>query len=111
MTESMSIDEVHEWLEQMSNDSIYDGKRLAQPDEVANFKAGDGIEKAFLLVNVIRNRNISDDIEIVSGGREVIVDASEKYKFASAKGLDFRIVIGREGTDAVTERRDFCRKK
>ena len=36
MTEKMSVQEVYEWLEQMSNNSIYDNQRLAQPDEVAN---------------------------------------------------------------------------
>ncbi|MHC4639473.1 MAG: hypothetical protein ACYTBV_18550, partial [Planctomycetota bacterium] len=42
MTKSMSIDEVYNWLEKMNNNSIYDENRLAQPDEVANYKTGDG---------------------------------------------------------------------
>ncbi|MHC4567370.1 MAG: hypothetical protein ACYTE3_16625 [Planctomycetota bacterium] len=69
MTESMSLDEVHQWLGQMGNESIYDGKRLAQPDEVANFQRGDGIEKAFLLANVVRSRGLSEGFEIVRHGR------------------------------------------
>ena len=96
MTESMSVDEVHEWLEQMGNDSIYDGKRLAQPDEVANFRTGDGIEKAFLLANVIRDRDLSKGFEIVAKAGEVIVDVPGKYKFTSAKGLDSEVPIGPE---------------
>jgi len=39
-TKSMSVEQVYDWLEQIKNDSIYDGKRLAQPDEVANYKTG-----------------------------------------------------------------------
>ena len=49
----------------MRDISIYDGKRLAQPDEVANFQTGDGVEKAFLLANVIRERGLGEDIELV----------------------------------------------
>ncbi|MHC4426033.1 MAG: hypothetical protein ACYSYV_08060, partial [Planctomycetota bacterium] len=49
MASSMSVEQVYAWLGQMKNISIYDGKRLAQPDEVANYRTGDGLEKAFLL--------------------------------------------------------------
>ncbi len=39
------------------DESIYDGpERLAQPDEVWNFRRGDGFEKALLVADVIRNR-------------------------------------------------------
>ncbi|HNX34504.1 MAG TPA: hypothetical protein PKM57_07745 [Kiritimatiellia bacterium] len=38
-------------------ESIYDGPaRLAQPDEVWNFRRGDGFEKALLVANVVRSR-------------------------------------------------------
>ena len=55
-TKSMSIEEVYEWLNRMPDVSIYDGNRLAQPDELANYRTGDGLEKAFLLANVLRHR-------------------------------------------------------
>ena len=93
MTEKMSLDEVHGWLEQMGNLSIYDGKRLAQPDEVANSRTGDGIEKAFLLANVIRNRGCAEGIEIVAKKGAVIVRSQAEYAFVSVKGLDFRADI------------------
>jgi hypothetical protein len=39
------------------NESIYDGAaRLAQPDEVWNFRRGDGFEKALLVASVLRGR-------------------------------------------------------
>ncbi len=101
MTESMSIDQVYEWLGEMPDQSIYDGQRLAQPDEVANFRSGDGIEKAFLLANVIRDRDPSEGFEITARGSEVIVEVPNKYKFASAKSLDFRISIGLEEIGAA----------
>jgi hypothetical protein len=41
----------------LPGESIYDGEaRLAQPDEVWNFKRGDGLEKALLVANVARGR-------------------------------------------------------
>lgn len=96
-TASMSVDEVYAWLEKMKNDSIYDGKRLAQPDEVANYKTGDGLEKAFLLANVIRQRNPAQNIEIVSDKTGVILKGSNQYRFVSAKGLQKRVSIFADG--------------
>ncbi len=90
---SMSLDETYTWLEKMNNDSIYDGKRLAQPDELANYKTGDGLEKAFLLANVIRQRNPAQDIEIVSDKNGVILKGLGQYSFVSAKGLKKQIGI------------------
>jgi len=40
-----------------SSESIYDGAaRLAQPDEVWNFRRGDGFEKALMVANILRGR-------------------------------------------------------
>ena len=100
MTDSMSDDEVYAWLEQMNNTSIYDGKRLAQPDEVANYKTGDGLEKAFLLVNVIRQRNPEQGIEIIVDKNDVVVEGSGQYRFVSAKDLEKQIRIA--ATGAIT---------
>jgi hypothetical protein len=85
--ESMSPNEVYAWLEQMTNSSIYDGKRLAQPDELANYKTGDGLEKALLLANVIRHRNPEQDIEITVDNNEVTLKAKDEYRFISDKGF------------------------
>jgi hypothetical protein len=85
--ESMSPGEVHAWLEQMTNSSIYDGKRLAQPDELANYRTGDGLEKALLLANVIRHRYPEQDIEITVDNNEVILKAEDEYRFISDKGF------------------------
>jgi hypothetical protein len=111
MTESMSLDEVHEWLVEMRDQSIYDAQRLAQPDEVANFLTGDGIEKAFLFANVIRDRNMSEGFEIIANGTEVIVDVPGKYKFTSSKGLNVKVYIGSESTGSVVEQKEVYRKK
>ncbi len=93
MTESMSPEQVYQWLGQMRNLSIYDGKRLAQPDEVANFQTGDGLEKAFLLANVIRGRGLAKDIELLAEKDKVFLRAQDEYAFASGKGLAMKVRI------------------
>ena len=93
MAESMSIQEVYAWLEKMENNSIYDGNRLAQPDEVANYKTGDGLEKAFLLANIILAREPAGDIEIVVDGKHAVLRNQAEYRFLSAKNLEKQVNI------------------
>ncbi len=93
MADSMSLKEVYAWLEQMKNISIYDGKRLAQPDEVANYKTGDGLEKAFLLTNVIRQRDPEQDIKITVDNNDVVLKEKSEYRFVSDKGFEKQISI------------------
>jgi hypothetical protein len=103
MAESMSTDEVYAWLEQMGNASIYHGKRLAQPDEVANYKTGDGLETAFLLANVIRQRDPEQGIEIVADNSDVVVRGAGEFRFVSAKGLQKQIQISGTGDISITQ--------
>ena len=103
MADSMPLEQVLVWLNQMNNNSIYDGKRLAQPDEVANYKTGDGMEKAFLLANVIRQRNPAQSIEIISDKSTVVLKGPDQYSFASVKNLKKRVCISAEGTVAVED--------
>ena len=101
--ESMSLEETHTWLEQMKNVSIYDGKRLAQPDEVTNFKTGDGLEKAFLLANIISERNPEQDIEIITDKKQVILKGQNEYRFESSKNFEKRISISPDGKTIVSD--------
>jgi len=92
-TKSMSLDAVYNWLGQMKNDSIYDGKRLAQPDEVVNYKRGDGLEKAFLLAAVAYRRNHEQDVKMTVAKDNVILEVQRKYEFTSNKGLAKQVNI------------------
>jgi hypothetical protein len=94
MAGSMSPEQVYDWLGQMPDISIYDGGRLAQPDEVANYKTGDGLEKAFLLANIIHERNPAEDMEIVSENNDVLLKGQKEYRFTSTKGLIKKIRVG-----------------
>lgn len=95
-TEQMSAQQVYLWLQQMPNVSIYHGKRLAQPDEVANYRRADGIEKAFLLANVIHAGNPEQQITITVDNNDVILQADKDYRFASDKNLQKQITISPE---------------
>ena len=66
-----SIAEVFDILTDMPDQSIYDDKRLALPDEVWNFKRGDGIEKALLLADFILQKDISSTVSIEIENRKV----------------------------------------
>ena len=87
----------------MKNISIYDGRRLAQPDEVANYKTGDGLEKAFLLANVIHKRNPEQNIEIITDKNDVTLKGQNQYRFTSVKGLEKRVFISAAGVFSVVE--------
>ena len=83
-----SIGEAYQWLEQMANNSIYDGQRLSQPDEVVNFHTGDGVEKAILLANVIKNRHPEMQIEMIMKNNEVILKTDTQFRFKSNKNFN-----------------------
>jgi hypothetical protein len=79
-------DEICLELSGWPDQSIYEGNRLALPDEVVNYQRGDGIEKALTFRNVLQSRHISSIIE--QHGNEVFVKTEHhKYRFWSDKNL------------------------
>lgn len=93
-TKDMSAVQCFEWLSQMPNESIYDGQRLAQPDEVANYRTADGVEKAITLANILHARNSQSEISINIGKDKVTVDAGGQFEFKSSKQFQKSIAIG-----------------
>jgi hypothetical protein len=96
-TKSMSLDEVYDWLGHIPNTSIYDANRLAQPDELANYGTGDGLEKAFLLANVLRHRHPEQALRLEVDNRRVLLRGTQDYGFVSAKSLQARVDIEPDG--------------
>ena len=73
----------------MEGPSIYDGKRMAQPDEVWNYNRGDGLEKALCLMNVLKARFPHGSVSLKGDGRNIVVAHDKKeYGFVSEKGLE-----------------------
>jgi hypothetical protein len=86
--------EVYSMLKELPIDSIYDGNRLALPDEVWNFKRGDGIEKAFLLADFILHKDKSSSVSIKIDYKEVLLSAGlHDFHFISKKNLKKTIQI------------------
>jgi len=96
-----SVKEVYEHILTLPDESIYGSGRLAQPDEVWNFRRGDGIEKAFLLADVIVRKNPAAQIrmEIDREMVKMLCDG-DIYYFKSSKSLRKIIRIGQEGYES-----------
>lgn len=70
----LDINEIYNILNTFSSESIYNGEsRLALPDEVWNYKRGDGLEKAILFMNVLHNRYPQDEINITFENKSIVV--------------------------------------
>jgi hypothetical protein len=66
---SLTDEELQRWVVELPNVSIYDEPgRLAQPDEVWNFRRGDGLERALLLALVLRERRLDPAFTVVLDG-------------------------------------------
>ncbi len=89
-----SVAEVYDILTEMDNRSIYDDNRLSLPDEVWNFKRGDGIEKAILLADFIIKKDNLSTLSIEIDKKNVSLKYNGAiYNFKSSKSLEKSISI------------------
>ena len=74
-------------IEKMPDRSIYDEDgRLAQPDEVWNFKRGDGLEKALLLANVFHQRRPAEKIALdILPDETLLKVGGQEFRFNTGK--------------------------
>jgi len=94
------VNEVYEILENLPDESIYDSMRLALPDEVWNFKRGDGIEKALLLADFVMLMDSGSSLMIEIADKNVILKYNNKdYFFTSSKSFRKSILIS--GTEYI----------
>jgi hypothetical protein len=88
------ISGVYSILLNMPDESIYQGERLALPDEVWNFKRGDGIEKSLLLAAFLINRDSSSEVIIKIENQIVnLLYQGNEYHFNSQKNFTKSIRI------------------
>ena len=88
------MDDIISEINSMDSVSIYSGNRLALPDEVWNYQRGDGIEKAILLVNVIKNRDLEIEVTInISEGSVELISGDTSVGFETSKTLPCRITL------------------
>ncbi len=75
-------------LREWPDESIYDGARCAQPDEVWNYRRGDGLEKALCLASVLRGRRPHAGMELhVRPDRVDLAVEGRVVSWPSRKGL------------------------
>ena len=80
--------EVEARLRSWPDESIYDGTRCAQPDEVWNYRRGDGFEKALALANILRARHAGRPLSLhVQPGAAILKLHDRETSWTSAKGL------------------------
>jgi len=87
-TKALSDNELIQAIETLPNESIYDGSRVAQPDEAWNFQRGDGLERAITLITIWRSRHPGESIELAANGNQIVLKlGSKELHFDSTKGL------------------------
>jgi hypothetical protein len=78
--------EIYQELQSWPGESIYDGNRLALPDETVNYRRGDGIEKALTLWHIARSRRIP--CSVAQHGQSITLKAGAgHFTFETAKEL------------------------
>ena len=82
---------IYHQLQSWPNESIYDGNRLALPDEVVNFKRGDGIEKALTLVNIAKASHAEVSVD-QSGDLISVRQGRLKFDFTTVKKLKVHLI-------------------
>ena len=93
-TEPLSDDELLRNLEQLSTESIYDGARLAQPDEVWNYRRGDGLERALLLANIWKARHPLEPLALASDGALVTLKlGAREVRWPTAKAVTLNVTL------------------
>jgi len=92
-TIQLNDDEIYILLNSFDSNSIYSQNRLAQPDEVYNFKTGDGAEKAICMWNIMKNRYPYHSGELRCINDSVILSFNNKeYLFKTNKTLSKKII-------------------
>jgi hypothetical protein len=83
-----SVRKVFEIINNLPDESIYGDKRLALPDEVWNFRRGDGIEKALLLADIIVQNDHQASLLIEIGKNKASLNYNGKdFHFRSSKSF------------------------
>lgn len=90
----LSDEEVIKTLDGFENESIYGGNRLAQPDEVWNFRHGDGIEKAVCLANILKKRHPGLKLQIsTENGRAQVTAGNLTAVWNTSKNLSANMIV------------------
>ncbi|MFH0909779.1 MAG: hypothetical protein V1929_13550 [bacterium] len=91
---TLSDEDLIKRLTTWPSESIYDGSRMAQPDEVWNYQRGDGLEKAICLGNIWKERYSDTLTRVESDGHTVNVQrGTVSVTWPTAKGLATSLIL------------------
>lgn len=93
-TKKLTDEEVTTKLGELPNESIFEGPRLAQPDEVWNFGRGDGVERAICLAAIWHARHPEAALTLTVTPDQATLDMDgSSVSWPSLKGLDKTVQI------------------
>lgn len=93
-TQPLADQDLASGLDALENESVYDSTRAAQPDEVWNFQRGDGLEKAFCLAAIWRQRHPGDALHLLLDGQTARLRYGEnEARFSGCKGLSKELTL------------------
>jgi len=82
----MEMNKVYSVLSCWPDESIYEGNGLAMPDEVVNYKRGEGFEKAITFINIAKSRHLDINLETIN--KKIILKTGHKrFEFPVTKNL------------------------
>ena len=91
----LSDDGVIARLAEFGAESIYDGTRAAQPDEVWNYRTGDGLEKALCAANVLRARHPGEPCVLALADDQATLRLGARtWTWPGAKGFTRELALG-----------------
>ena len=82
----MEVEKMFTLLNEWPDESIYDGNRMALPDEVVNYRCGDGLEKAVTLVNIAKAIHLDGALEQLDDQITIRI-TGKKFRFHTTKKL------------------------
>jgi hypothetical protein len=82
----MDLAKIHSVLTCWPDESIYEGNAMAMPDEVVNYRRGEGLEKAITFINVAKSRHL--DIATEQHDKKIILKVEhQRFEFPLTKNL------------------------
>jgi hypothetical protein len=82
----MEMNKVYSVLSCWPDESIYEGNGLAMPDEVVNYKRGEGFEKAITFINIAKSRHLDINQETIN--KKIILKTEhQRFEFPVTKNL------------------------
>jgi hypothetical protein len=93
-SKDLTDEEVLARLDEFGGASIYDGTRAAQPDEVWNYRTGDGLEKALCAANIFKARHPGTACTLELDGDSATLRAGARtHTWPGAKGFRERLAL------------------